>query len=143
MPIKVLGSDGNPFDQNSVEVVAGRKLRATVLLQLSGAYPTGGDALDLTNGGGTPAAPTTIPSAQVRGVEAIDIMPRSTLTTGQLAVGGTYLILAPNANTPLKPADLANLKLKVLNAGGGELGAGAYAAAQLTDVILAEIIYLR
>ena len=142
MSIKVLGSDGNPFDQNSVEVVAGRKLRSVVLLKLSGNYASGGDALDLTNGGGAPANPTTLIPAQARGVEAIDLMVRGT-SAGIVAAGGGYVIVTPNGDAPMSFTDIQNLKLKVFATAGVELGAGAYSAGALADVIEAEIIWLR
>ena len=143
MTIKVLGSDGNPFDQNSIEIVAGRKLRAVYKLVLSGSYVSGGDALDLTNGGGTPSYPNGLPAAQYRGAESVEPLSRGTSATARTSVGGYYTVQAPNADAPLTQADLAALKLRVFSSGGSELAGGAYDATTLADVILLEVIYLR
>ena len=146
MSIKVLGIDGGPFDQNSVEARGDRFLRAIVLLQLSGSYTTGGDPLDLTNAGGTALAPTTVPQAASRGVSDIDVIARATTNASNLATGGSYIILAPNANAPLKFADLANLKLKIFKDSAGsvaEYPAGAYSADALADIVMLEVVYVR
>ena len=142
MTIKLVGSDGNPFDQNSVEVVFGRKIRSTAKVVFSGNYSTGGDALDLTNAGGTPANPTTVVPAEVRGVEAIDIMVRGA-TGGYVAAGGGYAVVTGNQDSPMNFTDIQNLKLKVFSTAGGELGAGAYPAAIQNDVVVLEMMWLR
>lgn len=142
MTITVLGSDGNPFDQNSVELIAGRKLRTVMKLKFTNNYATGGDTLDLTNGGGTVLAPTCIPAAESRGAESVEALARGPAGS-QSAGGGYYAVVAPNGDTPLTQADLANLKLKIFSSGGAELGAGAYPAAVMNDVVLLEAIYLR
>ena len=144
--IQVLGFDGGAFDQNSIEARGDRFLREYVKLVFSGNYPTGGDTLDLTNAGGTPAAPTTVPQAAQRGVVDIDLIERATTNASLTAVGGYYIVLAPNANLPLKFADLANLKIKVFKNTAGsvaEYPAGAYGADVLADVVLLEVVYSR
>lgn len=146
MAIKVVGIDGNPFDQRSVEARGDRFLRAIVLLVLSGNYTTNGDPLDLTNAGGTALAPNTIPPACSGGVADMDIQVRATSNTSVLGAGGSYAIVAPNANTPLKFADLANLKLKVFKDSAGsvaEYPQGAYGADALADIITLEVVYIR
>jgi hypothetical protein len=146
MTIKVVGLDGNPFDQNSVEARGDRFLREFVLLQLSGNYTTNGDTLDLTNGGGTSAFPNVLPPAASRGLADIDLIVRATTNASLLAVGGGYAIIAPNANTPLKFSDLATLKLKVFKNTAGsvaEYPQGAYGADVLADIIMLELPFVR
>lgn len=143
MSIQVLGYDGTPF--NFIQHASGNETAIRTMLKLlfSGNYPTGGDKLDLTNGGGTPAAPSTIPPAVQNGLIDIDILPRSTATSGQTASGGGYVVIAPNADAPLTFSDVQNLKLKIFNAGGGELSAGAYPAAVTGDVVVLECFWAR
>lgn len=146
MSIKVLGIDAGPFDQNSVEARGDRFLRTVVLLQLSGAYVANGDALDLTNGGGSALTPTTVPPGASRGVADIDVQVRATTNASLLAAGGGYAVVAPNANTPLKFADLSNLKLKLFKNTAGsvaEYPAGAYGADALADIVSLEVVYAR
>lgn len=146
MPIKVVGIDGGPFDQNSVEARGDRFLRAVVLLQFSGVYPAGGDVLDLTNAGGSALLPTTVLPAASRGVADIDVQVRATSNTSNLATGGSYLVVAPNANTPLKFADLSLLKMKIFKDSAGsvaEYPAGAYGADVLADIVSLEVVYAR
>lgn len=142
MPIQVLGYDAGPFAQYHEEARGDRFIRQFLKLVFSGNYPPGGDALDLTNAGGTPAAPTTISPAAYLGVVDIDVLERG-VTGGLVAGGGFCAIIAPNANTPLKFADLANLKLKIFTSGNTELGAGAYPASVLGDVVIIEVVYAR
>src|SRR5580704_6850953 len=111
MSIKVLGYDATPFDQRHEEARGDRFIRQVLLLQFSGNYATGGDALDLTNAGGSPSAPSTVSQATLGRVVDIDIQVRGTATVPSLAAaGGDYVIVAPNQDAPLQPADLSLLK---------------------------------
>jgi hypothetical protein len=146
MAIKVLGFDGAPFSQYHVMSDGARFMRCLLQLVFSGNYATNGDALDITNGGGTPAAPNTIPAAiGGAGCVAIDLMPRS--PSGGLAnSGGSYVIVPPNADAPMKLADLANLKLKIFKDSAGAIAEypnGAYGADVLADLVQMEAIYTR
>lgn len=147
MAIKLVGYDGTPFIPINHESAAGdRFLREFLLVQFSGNYPTGGDTLDLTNAGGTPAAPTTVSPASQLGVVDVDVLARSTLAASLLGAGGDYVIVAPNADTPLKFADLTTLKLKVFKNTAGaiaEYPAGAYGADVLADIVILEVVYAR
>ena len=143
MSIKALGYDGTPFNFENHTVGDVTVIRDFVLLQFSGNYSTGGDALDLTNGGGTPASPTTVPPAASVGVIDLDVIARSSAAGGLVAGGGSYVIIAPNAHTPLQFADLANLKVKIFTSGNTELAAGAYPASVTGDVVILEIPYAR
>jgi hypothetical protein len=144
MSITVLGLDGNPFDQNSIEVVAGRFLRTLMLLKLSGNYVTGGDVLDLTNGGGTPAAPSAVPTAQVRGLAQLDIRPFCKSTSSFSAADGQYFVLLPSGIlAPVPIASVNALKLKLMLDIGTEYSAGAYGADALGDILQAEAVWVR
>src|ERR1700674_1880764 len=143
MPITVLGVDGAPFDQNSIEIISGRTLRTYNLLKLSGSYPTGGDALDLTNGGGTPAAPSCVPSAQARGLISIDIRPFCKTTSSFSAADGQYFVITPGAVVPVPAAGLSKLLLKLMADVATEYSAGAYGTDVLADIVIAELTWLR
>jgi hypothetical protein len=143
MAVTVLGVDGNAFDQNSVEVPAGRFLRTYITLKLSGNYVTGGDTLDLTNGGGSAASPTAIPSAQVRGLASVDIRPIAKTTSSLSAVGGAYACIAPGGVVPIPNSALNALKLKLFLVTNSEYSAGAYGADALGDIIIAELTWMR
>lgn len=147
MAIKVVGYDGGPFAQYHQDAGgAGRVIRQFLQLILSGNYATNGDTLDLTNAGGVPTAPTTVTPAAGTGVIDIDVLPRSTSPTSLIGAGGDYIVVAPNADAPLKFSDLANLKLKVFKNTAGsvqEYPAGAYGADVLADVIIIQVDYAR
>jgi hypothetical protein len=147
MSIKVVGYDNTPFDQRHEEARGDRFIRQVLLLVLSGNYVAGGDALDLSNAGGSPSAPNTISQATLGRVVDIDIQVRGTGTVPSLgAAGGEYVIVAPNQDTPLLPADLALLKLKIFKNTAGsvaEYPAGAYGTDVLADVITLEVVYSR
>ncbi len=143
MSIQVLGIDGGPFDQNSVEVISGRTLRSYVLLKLSGNYATGGDTLDLTNGGGTPAAPSVIPPAQNRGLISIDIRPFCKTTASFSAADGQYYVITPGPTTPIPASALNSMLLKLMKDIAVEYSAGAYAADVLADILIAELTWAR
>lgn len=143
MTITVYGLDGNAFDQNSIEAVGGRLLRTLVRLVLSGSYVTGGDTLDLTNGGGAPANPTTVPTAQVRGIASIKVAPIAKTTAAFSAVGGSYSVLSSGAVTPIPNSAVNALKLKLYTVAGSEYSAGAYGSDALGDMLITEIIWAR
>ena len=142
MAIQVLGFNGGAFDQNSIWAGGDRFIEVILKLVFSGNYVTGGDALDLTNGGGTPAAPNTIPSAQSRGAATFDIEAHGPAGS-RSANGGYYTVVAPNNDAPLTFADLANMKLKIFSGGGSELGAGAYPADVLSDTVIIKLVFAR
>lgn len=143
MSITVLGADGNAFDQNSIEIPAGRTLKTYVLFKLSGNYPAGGDTLDLTNGGGTLAAPSAVPPAQVRGLIGIDVRPIAKSTVALSAIGGSYSPISPGGITPIPISALNALKLKLFLVTNAEYGVGAYGADALADMVLAELTWAR
>ena len=137
--------DGGAFGQYAEESEGGRFIRQYLKVVFSGNYPTGGDAIDLTNAGGTPNFPNTVPSAAAYGVADIDVIVRGTAAS-LAGVGGGYAIIAPNSNAPLKFADLANLKVKAFKNTAGsvaEYPAGAYGADVLADVLILEVVYAR
>ncbi len=142
MAIQVLGVDGNPFDQNSIEGGPGRTVKTYVLFKFSGSYVTGGDTLDLSNGGGTPAAPNTIPTAQARGLVCLDIRPFAKTTSSFSASNGQYIPITPAV--PINGAALTTLKVKLMTNETTEYSAGAYAASDvLSDIVIAELTWLR
>jgi hypothetical protein len=142
MTITVNGFDGNPIDQRSI-MPADRFLEVILLLAFSGSYSTGGDVLDLTNGGGTLAAPNLLGLMGLTdGVADITTSP-SGPALSQSAIGGYYTVVPPNGNAVIKLSDLANLKLKIFAAAGSELAAGVYPAAVLTDVVKLRILFRR
>lgn len=142
MAISVLGFDGNPVDQRSI-MPADRFLEVILLLSFSGSYSTGGDTLDLTNGGGTLAAPNIMSLlGLVDGVADITTSP-SGPAASQSATGGYYSVVPPNGNAVIKLSDISNLKLKIFAAAGSELSAGAYPSAVTTDVVKLRILFRR
>lgn len=141
--VTLYGVDGNPFDQNSIEAVGARFLRTYVRMALSGNYPTGGDLFDLTNGGGTPAAPTVVPQAQNGGLVSIDFRPFSKLTTSFAAVGGQYEIINAGGIVPIPFSAINALRLQLWLASNAQYANGAYGADALGDVITAELIWKR
>lgn len=140
MSLKLYGYDGNAFDQNSIRATKDRMLEAIYQVVLGGTYPSGGEPLDFTNGGGTPTLPNCIPPG-VRGVAHIHLDGRSA-TSGFLNGGGYGCIVPPNLNAPLKLADLASLKLKLFAAGGSE-ASGTYASLGFAnDVVILRVLYV-
>lgn len=143
MSIQVVGFDAGAFAQYHEEARGDRFIRQFLKLVFSGSYSTGGDTLDLTNAGGTPAAPNTVPPAVANGLVDVDVIERSTVSTGNAAGGGFYVLVAPNADVPLKFADLTTLKIKIFTGGTTELSAGAYPASVTSDVVILECVYAR
>jgi hypothetical protein len=138
MAVTVLGVDGNAFDQRSISSIGDRYIRTLVQLKLSGNYITGGDILDFTNGGGSAAAPTTVPPGQqanpigpVRAVEG-----DGPSTAGSVSANGGGYQLIPGTNP-------TNWKLKVFATAGAQYAAGAYGADALTDNVTFELWWAR
>ncbi len=136
--VTVLGFDGAGFDQRSILADGPRFIRTLVRLKMTGNYTTGGDVLDFTNGGGTPAAPTTVPPAQqanpagpVRTVVCDGPSPAGTV----LSNGGNYTVI-PGTNP-------TNWKLKIFATAGTEYANGAYGADALTDPATLELFWAR
>lgn len=129
MPVQVLGFDGNPFDQRSIQADGSRFITTRVRLKLTGNYTTGGDTLDFTNGGGTPAAPTTVPPAasnsQAVGPDVAVVSDGPTVAGTVLANGGNYVVI--------KGTNPTNWKLKVFATAGNEYSNGAYNTDATTD----------
>ena len=143
MAVTILGADGNPFDQSSIMSLGDRFIKCLYRFVLSGNYPTGGDTLDFTNGGGTLAAPNAVPPAQVRGIASIDIRPLSKLTTSFAAAAGQYEIIVPGGVVPVPFSAVNALKLKLMLDIAVEYANGAYGADALGDFIQAEVYWLR
>jgi hypothetical protein len=143
MSVTVLGGDGGPFDQSSIMAVGDRFIKMLCRFALSGNYVTGGDTLDFTNGGGTPAAPTAVPPAQTRGIVSIDVRPISKLTTSFAAAAGQYEIIVPGGVMPIPLSAVNALKLKLMLDIAVEYAAGAYGADALGDFLQAEVYWLR
>jgi len=142
--IQVLGFDGSPFSPEiHCSAKGDRFIRAFLLLKFSGNYVAGGDTLDLTNGGGTPAAPNTVPPAVSKGPAQIYIEGRG--PTGGFSGGGGYgVVIPPAADAPLTFADAAALKLKLWKTNGAtEYAAGAYGADITGDTFIAEVVWPR
>jgi len=138
MSVQVLGFDGNPFDQRSIRAMGDRFIETLVQLKLTGNYATGGDTLDFTNGGGTPAAPTTVPPAQ--GASAVgpiraDVSDGPSVAGTVLANGGSY-VLIPGTNP-------SNWKLKIFATAGAQYANGAYGADALTDTPILRLTWAR
>jgi len=133
MTVKLYGWDGNPFDQNSIDV-GNRFIKTIVKAVLSGNYTTGGDTLDWTNGGGTPALPTTVPQAQNRGIVRV-VENDSGPTGGILANGGQY--------APIPGTLLTNWLLKIFATAGAQYANGAYGADATTDTLIMEVWWAR
>jgi hypothetical protein len=138
MSVQVLGFDGAPFDQRSILSEGTRFIRTLVRLKLTGNYTTNGDTLDFTNGGGTPAAPTTVPPAQ----QANPVGPsRAVLSDGPsvagsiLANGGSYVLVPGTGPT--------NWLLKIFATAGAQYANGAYGADALTDTPTFELWWPR
>lgn len=143
MAVTVLGADGGPFDQSSIMSIGDRFIKALCRFVLSSNYVTGGDTLDFTNAGGTPAAPNAVPPGQVRGIVAVDVRPFSKLTTSFAAAAGQYEVLAPGGVVPVPLSAVNAMKLKLMVDIASEYAAGAYGADALGDIIMAEVMWLR
>jgi hypothetical protein len=88
----------------------------------------GGDTLDFTNGGGTPAAPNTVPptaSTGSVGPSETVITDGPTVAGSVLANGGGYVVI--------KGTNPTNWKLKIFATAGTEYANGAYGADATTD----------
>jgi hypothetical protein len=138
MAVTVLGFDGGPFDQRSILASGDRFIRTLVRLKLTGNYTTGGDTLDFTNGGGTPAAPTTVPPAQ----QASSLGPIRTVVSDGPSIAGTVManggeyVVIPGTNP-------TNWLLKIFATAGAQYANGAYGADALTDTPIVELWWAR
>jgi hypothetical protein len=142
MAITVLGMDGNPFDQQSIEASGARFLRCYNIFKLSGSYATGGDTLDFTNGGGSLASPVAVP-VNTRGLVSIDLRPWAKTTSSFSAADGQYFVLAPGGVIPVPLASINALKLKLMLDVATEYSAGAYGTDALADILIAECVWAR
>jgi hypothetical protein len=138
MAVTLLGFDGNAFDQRSILSDGGRFVRTVTRIKLTGSYTAGGDTLDFTNGGGTPASPTTVPPAQqanstgpVRCVICDGPSPAGSVN----ANGGDYVII-PGTNP-------TNWLLKIFATAGTQYAAGAYGTDATTDTVSIESWWAR
>lgn len=127
--ITVKGFDGNPFDQNSIDGVAARFVKTLCRLVLSGNYTTGGDTLDLSNGGVSSAIPP-----QSRGIAVVFVDSNGPLSS--IGANGGSFHYIPGSNP-------TNGKLKIFATAGTEYASGAYGTDATTDVIEAEIWWAR
>ena len=137
--VQVLGYDGNPFDQRSIQPGVGRFIRTLVMLKLTGNYTTNGDTLDFTNGGGTAAAPNTVPpdadASPAIGPSRVDISDGPVVAGGILANGGSYVVIRGTNPT--------NWKLKIFATAGGQYANGAYGVDALTDTPILSLDWAR
>ena len=137
--ITVLGFDGAPFDQRSIQPGVGRFIRTLCMLKMTGNYTTGGDTLDFSNAGGTPAAPTTVPAeadaSQKVGPSRADVSDGPVVAGTVLANGGGYILI--------KGTNPTNWKLKIFATAGTEYANGAYGADALTDTPILSLDWAR
>lgn len=143
LPITVNGRDGNPFDQNSMDGMQGRYIKAYYRLALSGNYPAGGDILDFTNGGVNSAVPPL-----VRGIEGMQLKDHAGSTSSFFGVGGfSEFIGVPGVIGAAGVTALNAWKMKFLNSISGEASAGAYSGfsdgSPLTDTLELEVTWFR
>ena len=143
MTITCYGMDGAPFDQNSIFSAGDRYIRTLIRMVLSGNYVGGGDTLDLTNAGGTPASPTTVPQAQARGIASFDVRPIAKTTAALSAIGGSYQLISSGAITPIPISAVNALKFKLFLVTNAEYTVGAYGADALGDMLIAELLWAR
>lgn len=138
MSVQVLGFDGAPFDQRSIQFGQGRFITTLCRLKLTGNYTAGGDTLDFTNGGGTPTLPTTVPAdayGSPTGPSRIDISDGPSPAGSVIVNGGGYVVI-PGTNP-------TNWKLKIFATAGSEYSAGAYGTDVLTDTPILKLDWAR
>jgi len=129
MSIVANGWNGSAFDSSSIEKVAPGFVRVNLRLTFSGNYATGGDTLDLTNGGVNSTVP--VESGGIFSVEVIGNGPASSIS----CLGGIYQYVPGTT--------LANGLLKVFHNAGAEYTAGAYGTDVTTDVVNVIVTYKR
>lgn len=135
--VKVMGYDGNPFDQNSIQVVPRFIKTVCKLLFQAGDYVTGGLTLDWTNGGGSPSYPNAFPPAAAgvaAGPSRVSMNVNSPVG-GVVNLGGGY-VLVPGTNP-------TNWKIMIYKTAGSEYGATALLADVLTDNVILEAEWVR
>ena len=125
MPIALTLSPAN------VDGSASNFIFAVVQLTFSGSYPAGGDTLDLTT------ITDKLGSSQIVNALADS---NASLNTAFGQVGGYYVVRGDPSVTPGQaspvPTALNAWKLKLFNAGGTELNAGAYPASVTGDSVV-------
>ena len=114
MSIAIRGTDGNPLTSRDIDANSNNFIYVQGRLIFSGAYVGGGDTIDWTTVTGLPIPSTSLISLLVE------------------TNGGSNILYSPIGG----PATLLNAwLLKVFNGAFAELGAGAYPAAVLADVV--------
>lgn len=132
--IVINGFDGKQVNQFSLDATPNNFIFGAFLLALSGNYVTGGDTLDFTNAAGVngPNLNALVPS--LFGIISA-FAEGNGPSTSQQGGGGYYAVLA--GATP------STWKLKIFNAAGGELAAGAYPAAVTTDIVVLQVLWRK
>lgn len=111
---------------NNVDASANNFVYAIATLTFIGSYSTGGDTLDFST------VASLIPSDQV----PINVIADSNGGSGTFGFSGGYFqVIASTA--------LNTWKIKLIQAGGSELGAGAYPSTVTTDSIFLNITYRK
>jgi hypothetical protein len=123
-------------DPRNIDASGDNLVIAVALITPSGAYPTGGDTMDLT------PVMQQVPGTEIVQVSVPDTNSPNNTAFGQ--IGGYYVPQGQpgpqGGNQNGNPVTAYNAwKLKAFSAGGAELGAGAYPASVLADVITVEI----
>ncbi len=126
MPIAINGLDGNSWSIRDMVANTNNIVFTYHKLTFSGSYATGGDTLDLSG------VAALIPS----GVLPLSVQPLGQGSADcQTAEGGYYSV---KQGTTLK-----NFLMQVWEPGGTELGAGAYDAEVIADVVLLIICWRK
>lgn len=129
MAVTVEGWDGNAFDSNSIDPVAGKFIRTRCRLKLSGNYTTGGDTIDWTNGGVNSSVPP-----ETRGIADVKIS----------SLGPSGSVGANGGNYQVEPGSaLTNWLLKIFATAGTQYASGSYGSDATSDVICAEVVWAR
>lgn len=133
MPVLLLGLDGNPWTPRDMDATANNFVTVRCKVQLSGNYPTGGDALDLT------AIASYVPTNAV----PIQITPteQGTAAVPSLSAAGGFAEIIQNAVPTLK-----NFLLKLFKNSAGsttEYSNGAYGTDALADNLQLEITWRK
>lgn len=121
MPVAILGLDGAPFTTRDIDGSPNNFIYSSFLLGFSGSYVTAGtgDLIDLTTVAGL------IPSSK----PPLSLFAEGNgPTTAWFGIGG-YATISQNGSA------LNTYRIRFWQAGGGELGSGAYPATILADVI--------
>lgn len=111
---------------NNVDASANNFIYAIATLSFSGSYSLGGDTLDFS----------TVASVVPSDLPPINVIADSNGGSGTFGFSGGYFQVV--AGTALN-----NWKIKFIQAGGAELGAGAYPSTVTTDSIFLNITYRK